>query len=164
VTRTVLAIDPGPDQSAFVVWDGRRVLDHAIGANEELFRRVFGVAEGQHIESCAIEMIACYGMAVGEEVFRTCVWIGRFFEQWLDLTRSAAPALIPRLDVKMHLCHTPQAKDPNIRQALIDRFGRPGTKKAPGPLYGITSHCWAALAVAITAHDRMSRPENPAPF
>ena len=30
----------------------------------------------------------------------------------------------------MHLCKTPKAKDPNIRQALLDKVGPPGVKKA----------------------------------
>lgn len=41
-----------------------------------------------------------------------------------------------------------------MRQALIDRFGAPSTKKAPGLLYGVSSHMWAALALAVCAHDR----------
>jgi hypothetical protein len=44
-----------------------------------------------------------------------------------------------------------RAKDANIRQALIDRFGAVGTKKMPGPLFGVSSHYWAALAVAVYA-------------
>jgi hypothetical protein len=51
-----------------------------------------------------------------------------------------------------------RAKDPNIRQALLDIFPgtgggatpQIGTKAKPGPLYGVTSHAWSALAVAIT--------------
>ena len=59
----------------------------------------------------------------------------------------------------MHLCGHPRAKDPNIRQALLDRFGPGrekalGTKKAPGALYGIKGDEWAALAVAITWWDQ----------
>jgi hypothetical protein len=48
-----------------------------------------------------------------------------------------------------------QAKDANIRQALIDRFGGSkeaaiGTIKRQGPLYGVKGHEFAALAVAVT--------------
>ena len=59
----------------------------------------------------------------------------------------------------MALCKNNRAKDKNIRQALIDRFGPGkaaiGTKKAPGPLYGLKSHLWSALAVAVVAADAL---------
>jgi hypothetical protein len=42
-----------------------------------------------------------------------------------------------------------------VRQALIDRLGLQGTKKAPGPTYGIKSHEWAALAVAVYGWDQL---------
>jgi hypothetical protein len=53
--------------------------------------------------------------------------------------------------VKMHLCGNQQAKDKNIRQALLDKVGPVGVKKTPGPCYGVKSHAWSALAVAVTA-------------
>lgn len=68
-------------------------------------------------------MIASYGMPVGKEVFDTCVWIGRFIEAF-DLEYE----YVYRKDEKMNLCHSMKAKDSNIRQALIDRFGPVGTK------------------------------------
>jgi len=60
--------------------------------------------------------------------------------------------------VKLHLTQTRRAKDANIRQALIDRYGpgkalAVGLKATPGPLYGLTGDCWSALAVAVTAAD-----------
>ncbi|MNY62967.1 hypothetical protein D3C86_1998680 [compost metagenome] len=61
--------------------------------------------------------------------------------------------------MKLHLCKTPRAKDANVRQALLDMFPRTGggktpqigTKAQPGPLFGVSSHAWAALGVAVTA-------------
>src|SRR6185503_10448693 len=91
----ILAIDPGPEQSAFVIWDGVRVLDHAIVPNADLFRRL---GNGVGIHTCAIEMIASYGMAVGRETFETCVWIGRFIEKWRDYAGAADALRIPRGD------------------------------------------------------------------
>ena len=76
-----------------------------------------------------IEMIASYGMPVGKEVFETCVWIGRFKE--LAIIRNIKVEYIYRKDEKMNLCQSMKAKDSNIRQALIDRFGIVGTKKNP---------------------------------
>jgi len=32
--------------------------------------------------------------------------------------------------------------------------GAVGTKKAPGPLYGVKTHMWSALAVAVVAAGR----------
>jgi hypothetical protein len=117
-------------------------------------------------------MIASYGMAVGKEVFETCVWIGRFIENWRD---PDAAKLVYRKDVKMFLCGTTKAKDANIRQALIDSYPATGggaipqigTKNAPGPLYGVSSHVWPALGVALTAENQLAKelpwPNSPSP-
>lgn len=155
----ILAIDPGPSQSACVLWDGSRVISREILPNLTMNSLVSGCAQrdtdstsGVHL--LAIEKIASYGMAVGAEVFETVFWTGRFVESWLSV-RDGCQIRIPRGEIKIHLCRSMKAKDANIRQALIDRFGAPGTKKAPGALYGVTSHCWAALAVAVCAYDRM---------
>jgi hypothetical protein len=98
------------------------------------------------VHTVACEWIESYGMAVGQEVFRTVAGIG-----WLAGTIGTEVRLVPRKSVKMHLCQSMRAKDANIRQALIDRCGVVGTKKAPGPLFGVSSHYWAALAVAVYA-------------
>ena len=141
----ILAIDPGPLKSAFVRWDGWRVIDCAWTDNDEI-RDV--ISMNRRKCTIAIEMIASYGMAVGADVFQTCVEIGRMQE-----VAEGRAELVFRRDVKLHLCGSARAKDPNIRQALLDRFGPVGTKKAPGPLYGVKSHIWSALAVAVTASE-----------
>lgn len=82
-----------------------------------------------YIEEVVIEMIASYGMPVGESVFQTCVWIGRFV-QIADFYQIPV-RYVYRKDEKMNICHSMKAKDSNIRQALIDRFGPVGTKKNP---------------------------------
>lgn len=104
----------------------------------------------------AIEMISCYGMPVGAEVFETCLWIGEF----RAIMRPQPVTLCYRRDIKLHLCGTAKAKDSNVRQALIDRLGKPGTKKDPGPTYGVTSHMWSALAVAVYAADQQAKLTN----
>lgn len=151
----ILAIDPGPIESAYVIWDGRKVSEFAKVRNEQLME--FLRADDFAMDSlhCVIEKIASYGMAVGAEVFETCYWSGRFAEAY---AAGESVHRIPRLDVKLHICKDSKAKDSNIRLAIIDRFGGKeraiGKKKTPGPLYGIKADCWAALAVAITWHDK----------
>jgi len=148
----VIAIDPGTDLSAVLTLDGEAVTEAQHMGNPDLRDWLFG-HDDEHDYTLAIEMIASYGMPVGREVFETCVWIGRFVEAW-----GGPFALVYRRDVKLHLCNSPRAKDGNVRQALIDRFGGTrrkavGVKAAQGPLYGISKHLWAALGVAVTYQD-----------
>ena len=158
----VFAIDPGPTQSAWIILDNGKILDFAIVQNEaliELLSRTFGMPRTFGTDLFAIEQIRSYGMTVGAEVFETCEWCGRF-DQQIRISHGKKAVFVPRQDVKLHLCHSPRANDKNIRQALIDRLGPPGTKKIPGPTYGIKSHIWAALGVAITAADKYEDNDN----
>lgn len=150
----ILAVDPGNTQSGFVLFNP--VLGHVVSAgvrdNDNMLALVSEWAKEGNC-TCAIEMIASYGMPVGKEVFDTCVWVGQFVREWKSISGTDA-TLVYRKDVKLHLCGTHHAKDSNIRQALLDKFGAQGTKKNKGPLYGVKSHMWAALAVAVTASER----------
>lgn len=148
----ILAIDPGTNESGWCLYNGQRVVECGVMTNDLILKGLVGKAISADL--LALEMIASYGMPVGREVFETCVWIGRFIQAWNGNYR-----LIYRKDVKLHLCGTTKAKDPNVRQALIDLFPATGggktpqigTKAQPGPLYGVSSHAWPALGVAITA-------------
>lgn len=153
---TVLAIDPGSERSAWVLWDGQTVLRHGIEVN---VRMLFLVAHTNadafdcaYVDDIVVEKIASYGMPVGAEVFDTEFFCGRLYQAAFRGTQR-----MPRRDVKLHLCGQARAKDANIRQALIDRFGGKdkaiGKKSAPGPLYGIKADEWQALALAVTWHD-----------
>ena len=147
--RLILAIDPGPTQSGVVLWDDSSPcprINARVADNHDLLLQL----EGGGYQALAIEMIASYGMAVGRDVFETCVWIGRFVQA------ATVPAkLYVRNEIKMYLCGSSRARDTNVRQALIDLIGPPGTKKSPGPTHGVKSHAWAALAVA--AYDKHMR-------
>lgn len=161
----ILAIDPGTTQSAWVVYHNGKVLDKGIDDNDELLCQ-FGYGftkDMQDLEKDVvyIEMVASYGMAVGQTVFETCVWIGRFQQEAYN--NGYEVEMIYRKDVKMYLCGQTKAKDSNIRQAIMDRYGSErsvviGTKKAPGPLYGVSKDIWAALGVAITAEAQNVEP------
>lgn len=156
----ILALDPGTSKTGVVLYDGERVLESGVMDNAEMLHFIKAALYPWPCPHLAIEMIASYGMAVGREVFETCVWIGRFQQAWHT---PEAVRLVYRKDVKLHLCGSPRAKDPNVRQALIDLFPATGggktpqigTKAQPGPLYGVSSHAWPALGVAITAKAQM---------
>lgn len=187
ITR-ILAIDPGTEQSAEVMyypgmpspvhglmWGNRGFLDRLRTDSDP----VNGVV--------VCEMVQHYGsgLAVGKETFETVRWIGRFQEA--VEARGGRFEILYRPTIKTHLCGSAKAKDGNVRQALIDRFGGDsvalkgkkcpkckgdgqrrrakvgdgtplhcpacsgsGWLRKPGPLADITSHMWAALAVAVT--------------
>jgi len=147
----LLCIDPGPKKSGVIIFDGNHILFNVSDMGND------DIIEYNDFYSCrhlAIEGVACYGMAVGASVFNTCISIGRFIQAFKGMQQT----IIYRKDVKMCLCHNMRAKDANIRQAILDRFPatgggktpQVGTKKQPGPLFGISKHAWSALAVGIT--------------
>lgn len=168
----VLAIDPGTSQSAYVVWNDSwnplattvirgfqpgHVERCGIEPNETLVRMLQfrETTDMQGFDVAAIEMVAGMGMIVGQEVFDTCVWVGRFYEHMVP-----EPRLIYRRHIKLHHCQSARAKDSNIRQALIDKYGAPGTKHAQGVTYGLKSHLWQAFAIATFISETAEQPNK----
>lgn len=156
---SIFAIDPGTTESGWCALVDGELINSGVMPNAEMVECL----QRKHMQlngyQLAIEMIASYGMPVGREVFETCVWIGRFAQAWHE---PDDVRYVYRKDVKLHLCGTTKAKDPNVRQALIDLFPASGggktpqigTKSQPGPLYGVSSHAWPALGVAITTQSQ----------
>lgn len=149
----ILAIDPGQTRSGVVsyasgrvVWACPDMLNGAVLAHLERG----DIPDGQVL---AIEtMQANYAATVGASVIDTLIWIGEFRHAWRARTGLEAQ-LLSRQAIKAALCAgNTRANDSGVRQALIDRLGAPGTKRQPGPTYGVTSHAWSALAVAVVAH------------
>lgn len=157
----ILAIDPGTTKSGWVLYDNGIVLECGVMENNELLDTIPSFAVGADV--MAVEMIASYGMTVGRDTFETVLWIGRFVQKWADTTRNYFKphrcVKVYRQDAKKCVCRTHKASDADVRSALIARLGDVGTKKAPGPLYGVKSHAWAALAVAVTAEDMIKNPD-----
>jgi hypothetical protein len=156
----ILAVDPGSEQSAWLLLAGGVPEQFGIDANEILTRLMrvrFAMPD-----IMVVEQIESYGMPVGREVFDTVWWAGRFAEA--SEAEGCPTVRLPRRAVKLELCGTSTAKDANVRQALIDRFGGPssvGTTKQRGPLYGIHKDVWSALAIAVT-FAAGARPERTA--
>jgi hypothetical protein len=154
-----LAIDPGPKESALcMIDDDYHPAYFAKITNRQLlnwFREFNTLTE----KRCVIEWISSYGMPVGEEVFNTCLWVGRYVEALEQLRIETE--LIKRQLVKLHHCGSNRAKDANITQALVDRFASgwrnygKGTKADPGFFYGFNSDIWQAFALAVYAVDTL---------
>lgn len=150
---TYIALDVGTTQTAFAVMsDQYDLLDFGKVDNEELLDSTY--------YSCDVliyEEFASYGMPIGKTTMESIKWNGRFIQRALDGAKSIGKEIkvVPMLrkDVKMNLCGTMKAKDSNIRQALIDRFGNVGTKKDKGFFYGVSKDVWSAVAICTTYID-----------
>jgi hypothetical protein len=162
----ILAIDPGPIESAWILLDAETCKPIDFG--KEACQLLMWQIEGGGFDDCSlavVEMVASYGMAVGAEVFETCVWIGRYEQALRSRTESAmAVERVTRRPIKLHHCGVANAKDSNITQALIDRFGSgagnrgKGTKAAPGWFYGFRADVWQAYALGVYAADALPWP------
>lgn len=153
----ILAIDPGSEQSAWLVYNSATagIRSFAKVPNDDLLGQLRSSISPE-LDVVVIEWTAPRGMPASAELFETMWWAGRF-------TEAARPHRVERVlrsDVKRHLCGTTAANDTNVRAALIDRFGGVGGKEAaigrkasPGPLHGIAADVWSALAVAVTWAD-----------
>ncbi len=149
----ILAIDPGNEASGYVLicTNYRPILQGKL-PNEELL----STSRRWGYDALVVEMVGHYGkgMPAGKTVFDTCVWIGRFIQEAAQ--RKIPAYTIMRGEEKINLCGSAQAKDANIRQALIDRFAvfdkknGKGTKTKPDVFYGFSKDIWSAYAVGTT--------------
>ncbi len=180
-----LAIDPGNVFSGWIVcrlgdWDAWdwEILD--FGKDKNCFVRSIVEQYGSDDvgeDVLCIEMAKAQGMPAANEMFETCVHVGRFLQIWSPKNWS----YVFRPNVKLFLCGTSRSGDSNVRAALIDLWGgkdkafggkkcpkcngrgllgrekiqctecreTPGWLWEPGPLLGIANDVWSALAVAV---------------
>lgn len=145
----ILSLDPGPKQSAYLFYDAesKNFLDFGKVSNETFLDLLDTFAADIFV----YEKMQNYGVG-GASTFETCVWTGRFIQRWIDRTGKSVTGLY-RYQVKSNICPKKRSNDSIIRQALIDRFGKQGSKKNPGPTYGIKADIWSALAIAVTYAD-----------
>lgn len=162
----VLAIDPGPETSTYLVWDGKQILEKGTVRNLELmafldFDDTSHTFQTKSIIYIAIEMVESWGMPMGNDTIETAYWVGIF-------GRTIGLRLFRRFtssDIRLHLCGTKKAKPSNLKTAIINRvdpmrkFGKyaKGTKKNPGPFFGVADHDWAALGLAVTYWEIVQR-------
>jgi hypothetical protein len=155
----VLGIDPGQYESAFVIYqpeapEGPFVVAKYIVPNDVMLFKCCQIEA-----SClAIEMIEGFGKTVGQSTFETIFWAGRFAQAFKG---SLGFEKIGRHAIKMNFCESRKARDSDIREALIHRFGGPAELKKGGKLHGFKSHLWSALAVAVTYCDHEKLEPTP---
>lgn len=156
----VLGIDPGPETSTYVVWNGKQILEKGTVRNLELMG-LLDLDNSKHrfksasnINFRAIEMVESWGMPMGNDTIETAYWVGIFGKTiGLGFFRRFSSS-----EIRLYLCGTMRGKPSNIKAAIINRvdpmrrFGKygKGTKAKPGPLFNISKHDWSALALAIT--------------
>lgn len=143
----ILALDPGSENTAWCLFDtvNEDPLYWGLESNKEVLSKVKTNSFPITYNHLVVEMIQSFGMPVGQTVFTTCVWIGRFIEAW-----QKQYTFVYRNEEKIEICNSMKANDATIKQALIDIYGPPGTKKNPGKLFGMSKDMWSALAVALT--------------
>lgn len=156
----ILAIDPANQDSAYCVIniDDYKPVEFDKIDNNEMFKIL---KLHSNIKKIIIEEVRSYGMSVGQTVFDTCRWYGRFEQYAIDTIPDVEVIYICRKDVKMNLCGTMKAKDSNIVVALVDRFAPhstnygKGTKTNKGFFFGFKSDIWQSFALGITYLDKL---------
>lgn len=160
-SNQIIAIDPGSEKSALIWWNGEseNISNKGILENHRVLEMLQEIPNTVHrLPILVIEKVTSYGMPVGASVFDTVFISGRFWEAWHHFVGTSCH-MLPRMEVKMHLCHNSRAKDSNIRQALIDRFepDLEPRQRPKGILKGIKADTWSALALAVTYFDLHNR-------
>ena len=132
----VCGVDPGPEDSAFVLWDGSRIVEFGNAPNGDLLAALVDPVRSWNIvppDVLAIEQIRGFGVMASDKLFDTCCWTGRFLQAFGE----ARTFWVPRKKAAAHICGVGGiSKDSFVREALIAKFGGKevavGKKAAPG--------------------------------
>lgn len=148
----LLGIDPGPELHGYALLDTEtwRVLASGNSPTPLIYARGAPILDG-----IAIENVQPMGQVLSHGLLAT-------IRAQIELEREAqelmyrAPILVPRVAVKRELVGKHNCNEPHVNAALRARYcerhkcsesALKGTKKNPGPLFGISSHAWPALAL-----------------
>lgn len=122
---TILAIDPGLNESAYCLLDGEVVQTDTL-PNAKMRERLDPSRSWREDLTLVVEWMQPHGMATPQSMMDTAVELGRMIEVW------ALPfEKMSRDRVKAIICGSSRAKDGNVRQALIDRWGGEDAVKGP---------------------------------
>lgn len=146
----ILAIDVGTTETGYCLMDKDTYKPIKFGKidNYDLLK----IVKEEKYDELVYEEFQSYGMPIGVSTIKSITWNGRYIQSALD--RGIKVDFVYRKEEKINLCNSMRAKDSNIRQALIDRFGVVGTKREKGWFYGFKKDIWAAYAVGCTYLDK----------
>lgn len=147
----ILSLDVGTTESAYALMD-HSLENPLISFGKFTNGQIAAYIKTYFFDVMAYEEFASYGMPVGVSTMKSIWWNGYYCRMCEEENTPYKPVL--RKDVKMHLCGTMKAKDCNIRQAVIDRYGEPGKKANPGILYGVSKDVWSAIAINVTYYEK----------
>jgi hypothetical protein len=153
----ILCIDPGSTVSGVVEflpesWTIQNVQGEA--PNRDL---VLSIKPKSH-DLILVEQPTLMGQFnAQQQTLDTCEWVGRIKQRAVDC--GLPVVAIERNEIKLHLLGWISRKGHNpdscIKEVMLARFpAGKGTKKNPGPLYGIAKHAWQALALGVTYWDK----------
>jgi hypothetical protein len=151
----ILGIDPGEKESGVVLFD--RTANRVLWAHHKEQRDLevdllMRWSELPDVIVC--ENIVPMGVPFSRNLRETCRTIDRL--ELIAEQRNIHWVPITRNEVKVAICGKCQGiKDANVLAGVQERFGGKaackGTKKNPGPCYGVSGHCWQALAAVVAA-------------
>jgi len=143
----IIAIDPGEKKSAIIkiTKNAGKILNGYLPPQIATNDKILSILEDAGYDNfIVIEDFEPRGHPLGKDSITTIKWIGRFIQK-----PTCPTYVLPRRRVKALLGVGKKGTDAKVRAAMIAHFGKPGTKAKPGPTYGITSHLWQALGLAV---------------
>jgi len=168
--HTVIGIDPGSETSGLVI----ARIDEALGDRVSIVLDANKAATVEEIRDTLRQyaimyrqgrvLVALERVAPGQSSWtltQTSELCGRIREMVYNMHPGRGEkdlCMLTRRDVlrMLRVVGRGAERDKLVRHALIGMHGgvrsiAVGSKKSPGPLHGVSSHSWAALAVAIAA-------------
>lgn len=151
--ESVIGLDPGSNESAFVHWNGKAILDKGVDNNEVLLKSLETMCAFSINGPILVVESMVHIEEGGKEIVDAIFWAGRFYQVWYGQREK-----MPRYKVTLALTGQMPSKraDKITRHVLITRFGAPGKKANPGFTYGLVgTHLWAAFALAVVYWDNL---------
>ena len=158
----VMGIDPGPEHSGWVILDVRsgELVEKGVTNNDLFIQTLASKIQTRRVHFVVIEKVVAQGMSVAQPTFETCGKAGEFFNE-VDRYSTAAAFYMPRREVKLQLLGKVVGNDAQVNQAVRELMGDKGTRKNPGPLYGMAgSDMWAALSVTLGWCKKNLKPDE----